>query len=77
MSFRHILSPIQIGEVEIPNRVVRTAHGTDIGHYKVNEEPDRLPSGAREGAVSDCRFWKPCQFIRPAARVISIRPIRT
>ena len=38
MSFRHIFSPIQIGEVEIPNRVVRTAHGTDIGHYKVNDD---------------------------------------
>ncbi|HEX4893379.1 MAG TPA: FAD-dependent oxidoreductase [Hyphomicrobiaceae bacterium] len=31
MAFTHILEPIMIGTVEVPNRVVRTAHGTGIG----------------------------------------------
>ena len=31
MTFTHVLKPIHIGSVEIPNRVVRTAHGTGIG----------------------------------------------
>ena len=51
MSFRHILSPIQIGEVEIPNRVVRTAHGTDIGHYKVNEDLIAYHQARAKGGV--------------------------
>ncbi|MGE0385829.1 MAG: NAD-binding protein [Gammaproteobacteria bacterium] len=37
MALRHVLTPVQIGQVEIPNRVVRTAHGTDIGRYKVDD----------------------------------------
>lgn len=31
MAFTHVLQPIRIGSVEVPNRVVRTAHGTGIG----------------------------------------------
>lgn len=31
MAFTHVLQPIRIGSVEVPNRVVRTAHGTAIG----------------------------------------------
>lgn len=31
MAFTHVLEPIKIGAVEVPNRVVRTAHGTGIG----------------------------------------------
>lgn len=38
MPIRHMFKPIQIGQVEVPNRVVRTAHGTDIGRYKVNDD---------------------------------------
>ena len=29
--YEHVLSPISVGGVEIPNRVVRTAHATGIG----------------------------------------------
>jgi 2,4-dienoyl-CoA reductase-like NADH-dependent reductase (Old Yellow Enzyme family) len=34
----HALTPIQIGAIEVKNRVVRTAHGTNIGQGRVNEE---------------------------------------
>jgi len=37
MNLRHVLSPLQVGRVELPNRVVRTAHGTDIGRFKMDE----------------------------------------
>lgn len=38
MAFTHVLEPITIGSVEIPNRVVRTAHGTNIGAGALNED---------------------------------------
>ncbi len=33
-----VFEPIRIGNVTIPNRVVRTAHGTWISHAKINDE---------------------------------------
>lgn len=38
MAFTHVLEPITIGSVEIPNRVVRTAHGTGIGAGTLSED---------------------------------------
>jgi 2,4-dienoyl-CoA reductase-like NADH-dependent reductase (Old Yellow Enzyme family) len=38
MTLRHVFSPIAIGSVTIPNRVVRTAHGTGIGRGTMNDE---------------------------------------
>lgn len=38
MPFTHVLTPITIGAVEIPNRVVRTAHGTAIGGGTFSED---------------------------------------
>ena len=35
---QRIFEPIQIGRVPIPNRVVRTAHGTWIARGHINEE---------------------------------------
>ena len=37
--YRHVLSPIRIGGVEVPNRVVRTAHATG---FAAGEMSDRL-----------------------------------
>ena len=37
--YRHVLSPIRIGDVEVPNRVVRTAHATG---FAAGEMSDRL-----------------------------------
>ncbi len=31
MALRHVMSPLKVGEITIPNRVVRTGHGTGIG----------------------------------------------
>ena len=38
MSYEHILAPIEINGLEIKNRVVRTAHGTNIGQGRINDE---------------------------------------
>ena len=37
MTLKHVLTPIQIGPVTIPNRVVRTGHGTGIGGGTMND----------------------------------------
>jgi 2,4-dienoyl-CoA reductase-like NADH-dependent reductase (Old Yellow Enzyme family) len=37
MALKHVLSPIDIGPVTIPNRVVRTGHGTGIGGGTMND----------------------------------------
>lgn len=38
MMYEHVLSPINIGGVEIPNRVVRTAHATGIGAGRMTDD---------------------------------------
>lgn len=37
MSLSHIHTPIQIGSIEIPNRVVRTAHATNLGQGTMSD----------------------------------------
>jgi len=37
MSLKHVLTPIKIGPVEVPNRVVRTGHGTGLGGGTLND----------------------------------------
>ena len=51
MTLRHILQPIQIGRVEIPNRVVRTAHGTDIGQFHVDDNLIAYHAARAKGGV--------------------------
>ena len=31
MTFRRLFEPIRIGDVEVPNRIVNTTHGTGLG----------------------------------------------
>jgi 2,4-dienoyl-CoA reductase-like NADH-dependent reductase (Old Yellow Enzyme family) len=38
MSYEHVLKPIEINRVAIKNRVVRTAHGTNIGQGRITDE---------------------------------------
>ena len=38
MSYEHVLAPIEISGLEIKNRVVRTAHGTNIGQGRITDE---------------------------------------
>ena len=38
MTLEHVLSPIDINGVTLRNRVVRTAHGTNIGHGRVDDD---------------------------------------
>ncbi len=38
MSYQHVLSPIAINQVVVKNRVVRTAHGTNIGQGRITDE---------------------------------------
>lgn len=38
MALLHVLKPLQIGGMLVPNRVVRAAHGTEIGHGTINDD---------------------------------------
>lgn len=38
MSLEHVLSPIDVGPVRLPNRVVRTAHGTGFGRRGIGDQ---------------------------------------
>ena len=38
MSYEHVLAPIEINGLTIKNRVVRTAHGTNIGRGRITDE---------------------------------------
>ena len=38
MSYEHVLAPIEINGRKIKNRVVRTAHGTNIGQGRITDE---------------------------------------
>jgi 2,4-dienoyl-CoA reductase-like NADH-dependent reductase (Old Yellow Enzyme family) len=38
MALEHVLSPLTVNGVELPNRVVRTAHGTNIGRGRVDDD---------------------------------------
>ena len=38
MSYEHVLAPIEINGLKIKNRVVRTAHGTNIGQGRITDE---------------------------------------
>ena len=38
MSYEHVLAPIEINRLVVKNRVVRTAHGTNIGQGRITDE---------------------------------------
>ena len=38
MSYEHVLAPIEINGLVVKNRVVRTAHGTNIGEGRITDE---------------------------------------
>ena len=38
MSYEHVLAPIEINGLTVKNRVVRTAHGTNIGKGRITDE---------------------------------------
>ena len=38
MIYEHVLAPIEINRMVVKNRVVRTAHGTNIGRGRINDE---------------------------------------
>lgn len=49
---RHMLTPIRVGNVELKNRVVRTAHGTDIGKFHVDENLIAYHAARAKGGVA-------------------------
>ncbi len=51
MALRVILAPIQLGKVTIPNRVVRTAHGTGIGLGTMNDDLIAYHAARAKGGV--------------------------
>jgi 2,4-dienoyl-CoA reductase-like NADH-dependent reductase (Old Yellow Enzyme family) len=58
MPFDHVLSPVSLGPVELPVRIVSTSHQTNLVHDHVPTEGARgLPRGARPRRV-DAIFLK-------------------
>ncbi|MEM1433950.1 MAG: FAD-dependent oxidoreductase [Pseudomonadota bacterium] len=49
--YEHVLSPITIGGVEVPNRVVRTAHATGIGAGHMSDELIEYHAARARGGV--------------------------
>ncbi len=49
--YEHVLSPITIGGVEVPNRVVRTAHATGIGAGRMSDELIEYHAARARGGV--------------------------
>lgn len=49
--YEHVLSPIQIGGVSVPNRVVRTAHATGIGGGHMSPELIEYHAARARGGV--------------------------
>jgi len=49
--YEHVLSPIQIGGVSVPNRVVRTAHATGIGSGRMSPELIEYHAARARGGV--------------------------
>ncbi len=47
MAYPHLFEPIDVGPITIPNRIVRSAHGT----HAHRRAADRLPRGAGRGGV--------------------------
>ena len=48
-----VFEPIRIGDVTIPNRVVRTAHGTWIAHVQINDELIAYHVARAKGGCAD------------------------
>lgn len=51
MAIRRVLEPLRIKGTELPNRVVRTAHGTNIGNGRLSEELVAYHQARAEGGV--------------------------
>ncbi len=49
--YEHVLSPINIGGVTVPNRVVRTAHATGIGNGHMSAELIEYHAARAQGGV--------------------------
>ncbi|MEQ8485447.1 MAG: FAD-dependent oxidoreductase [Pseudomonadales bacterium] len=49
--YEHVLSPIRVGGVEIPNRVVRTAHATGIGAGRMSDALIEYHAARARGGV--------------------------
>ena len=49
--YEHVLSPIKVGGVEIPNRVVRTAHATGIGGGTMSDDLVAYHAARARGGV--------------------------
>jgi 2,4-dienoyl-CoA reductase-like NADH-dependent reductase (Old Yellow Enzyme family) len=50
-SLRHIMNPIEIGPISVPNRVTRTGHGTGIGAGTMNDALINYHLAAARGGV--------------------------
>lgn len=51
MALKHILTPVKLGPATLPNRVVRTAHGTGIGGGTMNDALVEYHAARAKGGV--------------------------
>lgn len=51
MALTHVLTPIKIGGLEIPNRVVRSAHFTNLGNGVINDDTIAYHLARAKGGV--------------------------
>lgn len=51
MALTHVLTPIKLGSLEIPNRVVRSAHFTNLGNGVINEDTIAYHLARAKGGV--------------------------
>ena len=51
MALRHMLTPLRLGPVTVPNRIVRTAHGTGIGGGTMNDALIEYHAARARGGV--------------------------
>ncbi|RKJ95166.1 oxidoreductase [Alicycliphilus denitrificans] len=79
--YKRVFSPIRIGGVEVPNRIVRTAHATRLAHRYVNDgliayHLERAKGGAGLSIIESTSVHPSSTFSLSAADDGAIAPMR-
>ncbi len=51
MAYEHVFSPLTVGKIEIKNRVLRTAHGTNLGFGELHDDIIHYHEARAKGGV--------------------------
>ncbi|MFT4066881.1 FAD-dependent oxidoreductase [Paraburkholderia sp.] len=79
--YKHVFSPLRIGAVEIPNRIVRTAHATRLANQYVNDDLiayhlERAKGGAGLSILESTSVHPSSTFSLSASDDAAIAPMR-